>query len=71
VIFLLANAGLATGAVLVSAVLALQLLCMIRFLRDPEGRAVWYSAVGVGLFVSGMMAAAVALGSLRPLTSAT
>jgi chlorophyll synthase len=71
VIFLLANAGLATGAVLVSAVLALQLLCMIRFLRDPEGRAVWYSAVGVGLFVSGMMAAAVALGSLPPLTSAT
>lgn len=71
VIFLLANAGLATGAVLVSAVLALQLLCMIRFLRDPEGRAVWYSAVGVGLYVSGMMAAAVALGSLPPLTSAT
>lgn len=71
VIFLLANAGLATGAVLVSAVLVLQLLCMIRFLRDPEGRAVWYSAVGVGLYVSGMMAAAVALGSLPPLTSAT
>jgi chlorophyll synthase len=71
VIFLLANAGLATGAVLVSPVLALQLLCMIRFLRDPEGRAVWYSAVGVGLYVSGMMAAAVALGSLPPLTSAT
>lgn len=71
VIFLLANAGLATGAVLVSAVVALQFLCMIRFLRDPEGRAVWYSAVGVGLYVSGMMAAAVALGSLPPLTSAT
>lgn len=64
VILLLANAGLSTGAALVASVLALQLICMIRFLRDPEGKAVWYSAVGVGLYVSGMMAAAVALGSL-------
>ncbi|WP_307368863.1 chlorophyll synthase ChlG [Peteryoungia aggregata] len=70
VILLLALAGLATGAALVGAVLALQMLCMIRFLRDPEGKAVWYSAVGVGLYVSGMMAAAVALGSL-PLPSGT
>ena len=68
VILLLTLAGLATGAALVGAVLALQMLCMIRFLRDPEGKAVWYSAVGVGLYVSGMMAAAVALGSL-PLPS--
>ena len=64
VIILLADAGRSTGAALVGLVLALQLLCMIRFLRDPEGKAVWYSAVGVGLYVSGMMAAAVALGSL-------
>jgi chlorophyll synthase len=69
VIILLADAGLSTGAALVGLVLALQLLCMIRFLRDPEGKAVWYSAVGVGLYVSGMMAAAVALGSL-PATTA-
>jgi chlorophyll/bacteriochlorophyll a synthase len=64
VILLLISAGLATGATLVGLVLVLQLLCMIRFLRDPEGKAVWYSAVGVGLYVSGMMAAAVALGSI-------
>lgn len=64
VIVLLANAGLWTGTTLVAVVLALQLLCMLRFLRDPEGKAVWYSAIGVGLYVSGMMAAAVALGSL-------
>jgi chlorophyll synthase len=69
VIILLADAGRSTGAALVGLVLALQLLCMIRFLRDPEGKAVWYSAVGVGLYVSGMMAAAVALGSL-PATTA-
>jgi len=66
VILLLAWSGLTTGAVLVGAVLALQILCMLRFLRDPEGRAVWYSAVGVGLYVSGMMAAAIALGSVLP-----
>lgn len=69
VILLLANAGLSTGAALVATVLALQLICMIRFLRDPEGKAVWYSAVGVGLYVSGMMAAAVALGSLPLVTT--
>jgi len=70
VILLLAQAGLTTGAILVGMVLALQLLCMIRFLRDPEGKAVWYSAVGVGLYVTGMMAAAVALGALPPSTTA-
>lgn len=66
VILLLAWSELTIGAVLVGAVLALQILCMLRFLRDPEGRAVWYSAVGVGLYVSGMMAAAIALGSVLP-----
>lgn len=68
VILLLVEAQLTTGALLVGLVLVLQLLCMIRFLRDPEGKAVWYSAVGVGLYVTGMMAAAVALGSLPPST---
>ncbi|MBA4797649.1 MAG: chlorophyll synthase ChlG [Rhizobiales bacterium] len=63
VIVVLAEADLITGAILVTAVLALQILCMIRFLRDPEGKAVWYSAIGVGLYVSGMMAAAVSMGS--------
>jgi chlorophyll synthase len=67
VILLLSEAGLSTGAALVSACLILQILCMLRFLNDPERRAVWYSAVGVGLYVSGMMAAAVALRHL-PLT---
>jgi chlorophyll synthase len=42
---------------------------MIRFLGDPEGKAVWYSAVGVSLYVTGMMTAAVALGSLTPLAT--
>jgi chlorophyll synthase len=68
VILLLVEAQLTTGALLVGLVLVLQLLCMIRFLRDPEGKAVWYSAVGVGLYVTGMMAAAVALGALPPST---
>ena len=34
---------------------------MARFLSDPEGRALWYSGFGVPLFVSGMMASAIAL----------
>lgn len=61
VTLLLAWQGLWVGAAFVAVVLALQGLSMLRFLRDPQGRAVWYSAVGVGLYVIGMMAAAIAL----------
>ena len=38
-----------------------QAACMIRFLAKPAERAIWYSAIGVGLYVSGMMVAALAL----------
>lgn len=48
-------------AVGIALVLAVQLACMRRFLRDPVGRAVWYSSVGVGLYVTGMMVAAFGL----------
>ena len=33
-------------------------------LRDPEGRAPWYNATGVTLYVAGMMTAAFALRGL-------
>jgi chlorophyll synthase len=49
---------------LVALVLIAQIACMGRMLRDPHRYAVWYSAVGVGLFVTGMMVAAVALKAL-------
>ncbi len=41
--------------------IALQLLCMRRFLSDPLKYAPWYNATGVTLYVLGMMATAVAL----------
>ena len=51
-------------AAFVAAVLAGQLLLMRRLLDDPRGRAPWYNATGISLYVTGMMGAAVALGSL-------
>ena len=48
-------------AVAVAALVALQALLMRRFLQRPTERAIWYSGVGVPLFVIGMMASAFAL----------
>ena len=43
---------------IVAGVLVVQLLCMVRLLRDPRKYAPWYNATGVTLYVSGMLAAA-------------
>ncbi|MET1414795.1 chlorophyll synthase ChlG [Roseibium sp. HPY-6] len=51
-------------ALAVGVLLALQIGCMIRFVRDPIRLAVWYSAIGVGLYVTGMMITAFGLRSL-------
>jgi len=51
--------ALAVGALLLAQIAAMRVL-----LRDPRGRAPWYNATGVVLFVSGMMVTAVALGGL-------
>ena len=51
------------AAALVSLSLALQLLCMRRFVGDPLKYAPWYNATGVTLYVIGMMVTAVALRS--------
>jgi chlorophyll synthase len=45
----------------VAALLAVQLLLMVRFLRQPRDRALWYSALGVNFFVLGMLVSAFAL----------
>ena len=45
---------------IVFLVLAMQLLLMIRFLRDPIRYAVWFSGFGVSLYVLGMLASALA-----------
>lgn len=51
-------------ALTVLAVLTLQGICMVRFARDPVRFAVWYSAIGVGLYVTGMMLTAFGLRSI-------
>jgi chlorophyll synthase len=48
-------------AATVAALLAVQLLMMRRFLREPVAHATWYSANGVTLYVLGMLASAFAL----------
>ena len=49
------------AAAIVGGLLALQLLCMRRFLTDPLRFAPWYNGTGVSLYVVGMMTTAVAL----------
>jgi chlorophyll/bacteriochlorophyll a synthase len=51
------------SAAAVAASFSLQVSLMPRLLRDPAGEAPWYNATGVTLYVLGMMAAAIGLGS--------
>ncbi|MFC3148013.1 chlorophyll synthase ChlG [Piscinibacterium candidicorallinum] len=51
-------------AVAVGVLLGVQVLMMRRFIAAPVARALWYSALGVPLFVSGMMVSAFALRSI-------
>jgi chlorophyll/bacteriochlorophyll a synthase len=51
-------------ALIITGLLAAQLGLMRRFLRDPVARAIWYSALGVTLYVLGMLVAAFALRSI-------
>ncbi len=66
VIAALAAWGLWLPVAAVAASLLLQGAAMRVLLRDPRGRAPWYNATGVSLYVLGMMAAAVGLGSMAP-----
>jgi chlorophyll synthase len=61
VIGLLAYWGATLHAALVGGLLVAQLLLMRRFLSDPRRYALWYSALGVTLYVSGMLISAFAL----------
>jgi chlorophyll/bacteriochlorophyll a synthase len=59
--------GLGAHAGVVMALVVAQAMLMARFLQDPIARAIWYSALGVTLFVAGMMVSAFALrGVLSP-----
>lgn len=51
-------------ALVVAGLLFAQILLMIRFVQKPGERAVWYSGLGVTLYVSGMLVSAFGLRSL-------
>jgi chlorophyll synthase len=61
VVALLLDWGKPAHAAGVAAVLAVQLALMVRFLREPRRNALWYSALGINFFVTGMLISAFAL----------
>lgn len=54
-------------AAVITLLLLAQFVAMRVLLRDPKGRAPWYNATGVTLYVAGMMTAAFALRGLTGL----
>ena len=64
VVALLAWLSFAWSAIAVAALIAVQAALMVRFLRDPVGRATWLSALGVQFYVAGMMISAFAVREL-------
>ena len=61
VVLLLLSWGQVWHAAAVGALMALQWVMMVRFVRAPLERAYWYSGFGVPVFVAGMMVSAFAL----------
>ena len=61
VIALLLNWGETVVAGVVAALVIGQLILMRRFLKDPIEYATWFSGFGVTLYVSGMLASAIAV----------
>ena len=64
VIGLLFMWGKPMHAAAIIALLAVQLVMMRRFMVNPVARALWYSGLGVPLYVSGMLVSAFALRGL-------
>ena len=64
VIALLLSWGKTGHTIAVAGVLLAQFWAMRVLLSDPKGRAPWYNATGITLYVSGMMVAAFALRGL-------
>jgi len=61
VVLLLVHWDHMLAAALVGIVLLAQIGLMSILVRDPRGRAPWYNATGISLYVTGMMIAAVAI----------
>jgi chlorophyll synthase len=51
----------AWSAAAVGALALAQAVALPRLVADPKGKAIWYSALGVGLYVTGMMITAFAI----------
>ena len=66
VVLLLFAWGRPLNAAAVAVVLLIQVGMMARFLGDPVGRALWLSALGVSVYVTGMMISAFAVRGLAP-----
>jgi chlorophyll synthase len=64
VIALLLVWGRPWHALAIAVLLIAQFWAMKTLLVDPKGKAPWYNATGIGMYVSGMMIAAFALRSL-------
>ena len=65
VISLLLIWGRPYHAIVVGLLLLWQIRAMATLLRDPKGRAPWYQATGITLYVSGMMITAFAIRTLE------
>ncbi|WP_422373167.1 chlorophyll synthase ChlG [Hoeflea sp.] len=61
VVALLAGWSHVFSAVAVGLLALAQAVALPRLVADPKGKAVWYSALGVGLYVTGMMITAFAI----------
>ena len=61
---LLFSWGAAFAGAMVAALLAVQLVLMVRLLENPRAYAAWYNATGTTLYVLGMLAGALALRGL-------
>jgi chlorophyll/bacteriochlorophyll a synthase len=65
VVGLLLTWGKPVQASIVAGFLAVQMVMMLRFIKAPVEKALWYSGFGIPLFVFGMMASAVAVRSMN------
>ncbi len=65
VMLLLRMWGATVAPLIILGLILAQLVAMRVMLRDPRAKAPWYNGTGVVLYVSGMMAAAVALSGME------
>ncbi len=63
VIFLMLFSHHPIAALVVTGLVSMQIFLMLDLLDQPRERAIWYNATGTTLYVIGMLACAIALGS--------